>query len=88
MGRLSTQTTTTRQYSGPIYGTQEWCDWRNDGMARNDIEWVLDGKGGAYLRDIPAFTEHHTKELARAAEQERRKWIWRHNNPDKVTGGA
>lgn len=77
-----------RPFHGPTYGTQEWCDWRNQTMARNDIEWVLDGHGACYLRDIPAFTQHHTKALARSAEQERRKWIWRHNNPEKVIGEA
>lgn len=87
MGRLST-ITAPASARGPRYGTQDWCDWRNSTMERNDIEWALDGKGGAYLRDRADWTAHHTKELARSAEEERRRWIWRHRNPQALTGDA
>ena len=70
------------------YGTQEWCDWRNSTRTRNDLEWVIDGRGGAYLRDVAGWASAHTRTLAQAAEKERHRWIWRHNNPQSVTGAA
>jgi hypothetical protein len=57
-------------------------------MARDDIEWMIDGKGGAYLRDRDGWSANHAKRAERAAEDERRKWIWRHNNPQAVLGAS
>lgn len=68
-------------FSGPVYGTQEWCDWRNTMMVRTDIEWVTDGKGGCYLRDRAEWTAQHTRDLAKAAEKDRRDWAWRQSHP-------
>lgn len=72
--------------SGYRYGTQEWADWRNSTMARSDIEWAIDGKGGAYLRDRASWTASRTAELKRANETERARWKWRQANPEKALG--
>lgn len=67
--------------AGPAYGTQEWCDWRNQTMTRTDIEWVLDGRGGAYLRDVPAASAARTRELQANAERDRRDYNHRQRYP-------
>lgn len=35
--------------SGPSWGTQAWCDWRNSTMLRDDICWRLNRNGTPYL---------------------------------------
>ena len=71
--------------SGHAYGTQAWCDWRNDQMSRNDCEWVLDGRGGCYLRDRNGWTEAHTRQMAEDRERQRERWIDRHRRPERYT---
>lgn len=61
-------------YHGVRFGTQEWCDVRNATMHRDDIEWVCDGKGGAFLRDKPEWTRKHTQEMKRAYDDDRARW--------------
>jgi hypothetical protein len=70
--------------SGPPYGTQAWCDWRNTMMVRTDIEWVLDGNGGAFIRDKPEWSAKNMREVAQQHESERQKWAHRLRNPIKI----
>lgn len=50
-------------------------------MVRRDIEWVLDGKGGAYLRDREDWSREHRREISKAADKDRADWLWRQQHP-------
>ena len=67
---------------GPPAGTQQWCDWRNSVMVRNDIEWIM-GSNGPLLTSRAGYAESLTKQLADRAEDDRQKWIHRHNHPER-----
>lgn len=68
-------------YAGLTFGTAAWCEDRNRTMARKDIEWVPDEKGGAYLRDKPSVSAARMEEGKRAAERERREYNHRQKYP-------
>lgn len=63
------------------YGTQAWCDWRNSQMQRRDVEWVIDGRGGCYLRDHPGWAESHGRALKAKQEDEQRRYMRAMRNP-------
>jgi len=65
---------TQQTYTGPTYGTQEWCNWRNATMHRDDIEWALDHTGRAYLRDKPEWSAKHTRDRQAAYQADRERW--------------
>ena len=66
------------QPDGPRYGTQEWCDWRNATMPREDIEWVV-GKNGCFLQDRQSWSEARRKEIERDHEHQRQIWMRNQN---------
>jgi hypothetical protein len=68
-GRTITITRTARPY------VQDLCDAYNTALTRDDVEWFVTDIGELKLRDRPAWTERHTKDLDRHAERERQEWL-------------
>lgn len=54
---------------------QQLADRYNAALTRNDIEWAVNSSGGLYLRDREDWQAHHTKEIEREQERERRIWL-------------
>jgi hypothetical protein len=82
------RTTSFEHFSGPLYGTPEWCDWRNNTMERQDIEWTTDGKGGAFLRHRQDYSVALTRELETKAERDRQAFNHRQRYPAGMNAAA
>ncbi len=53
---------------------QALADQRNAQLTRDDIEWFVAPNGEVLLRDKPHWTARRTRELADAAERDRRQF--------------
>lgn len=65
----------------PTISAQQWCDQRNASMHRDDIEWFVTHDGQTALRDRADWQAKRTREMAIAAESERRQFNHRQNYP-------
>lgn len=57
-----------------------------DEQRRMGLQWMVMPNGELKLGEVNGYSERRTKELERDREEERRRWIWRHRNPERVTG--
>lgn len=72
----------------PAMSAQQWCDMRNSNMPRDDIEWFVTPDGQTALRDRADWQAKRTKEMAIAAESERRQFNHRTRYPATATQEA
>lgn len=49
---------------------------------RDDIEWVM-GPTGPFLQYKPEWSKRHAAQIERDREDERRRWIHRHNQANR-----
>lgn len=53
---------------------QAWCDFRNQSMPRQDIEWFIDANGNCRLRDKDSWSRANSTMAVERQEAERREW--------------